>query len=105
MMGFEIRWPALDLVWSRLGTDGAELVKSERPDVVILDLGLPDINGFDVLKEIRAFSRVPILILTVRSDEDDVARAMALGANDYMTKPFNQAELQARVEALAKQKN
>ncbi len=99
-VGFEIGWPEMKLVSARLGREGVELAASENPDVVILDLGLPDITGFEVLKEIRAFSTVPILILTVRSDEADVARGLERGADDYMTKPFHQAELQSRLVAL-----
>ena len=99
-VGFEMAWPETKLVSTRLGRDGVELAATENPDVVILDLGLPDITGFEVLKEIRAFSRVPVLILTVRSDEADVARGLEWGADDYMTKPFHQAELVSRIEAL-----
>ncbi|MCH7706737.1 MAG: response regulator transcription factor, partial [Chloroflexi bacterium] len=76
-----------------------EMAASENPDVIILDLGLPDITGCEVLKEIRAFSKVPILILTVRSDETDFVRGIELGADDYMTKPFSPTELLARIEA------
>jgi len=99
-VGFEMRWPEMKLVSTRLGREGVELAASENPDVVILDLGLPDINGFEVLEEIRTFSRVPVLILTVRNDESDVVRGLELRADDYMTKPFQQMELQSRVEAL-----
>lgn len=99
-VGFEMNWPEMKLVSTRLGREGVEMAASENPDVVILDLGLPDITGFEVLKEIRAFSKVPILILTVRSEEMDFVRGIELGADDYMTKPFHQAELQSRVEAL-----
>ncbi len=99
-VGFEMNWPEMKLVSTRLGREGVELAASENPDVIILDLGLPDITGFEVLKEIRAFSKVPILILTVRSDETDFVRGIELGADDYMTKPFHQTELKSRVEAL-----
>jgi two-component system KDP operon response regulator KdpE len=70
--------------------------------VVILDLGLPDISGFDALKQIRLFSDVPIIILTVRADEADVVKGLEWGADDYMVKPFRQLELLARVMALAR---
>ncbi len=99
-VGFEIAWPGMNLVSAQTGRDGVKLAASENPDVVILDLGLPDITGFEVLKEIRTFSRVPILILTVRSDEADIVRGLEWGANDYMTKPFRQSELVSRIEAL-----
>ena len=99
-VGFEMRWPGVKLVSTRLGREGVELAASENPDIIILDLGLPDVTGFEVLREIRAFSRVPILILTVRSEEADIDRGLEWGADDYMTKPFQQAELQSRVEVL-----
>jgi two-component system response regulator VicR len=67
---------------------------------VILDLGLPDINGFEVLRQIRKFSSVPTIILTVRSDEADVVKGLEWGADDYITKPFRQLELLARVKSL-----
>ncbi|MBL7165274.1 MAG: response regulator transcription factor, partial [Dehalococcoidales bacterium] len=75
-------------------------VESESPDIVILDLGLPDINGFDVLRQIRLFSQVPTIILTVRSDEADIVKGLEWGADDYITKPFRQLEFLARVKAL-----
>ena len=64
-LAFRIRWPEAELVSSHLGTKGIELVRNDAPDIVILDLGLPDINGFEVLQQIRAFSSIPIIILTV----------------------------------------
>lgn len=99
-VGFEMRWPGVKLVSTRLGREGVELAASENPDIIILDLGLPDVTGFEVLREIRTFSGVPILILTVRSEEADIDRGLEWGADDYMTKPFQQAELQSRVEVL-----
>ena len=101
-LAFEIRWPDVKLVSTHLGEKGVELVESENPDVVILDLGLPDISGFDVLKEIRAFSAVPILILTVRGEEADVVKGLEWGADDYMVKPFRQLELLSRIKALTR---
>ncbi len=81
------------------------MVESEEPDVVILDLGLPDINGFEVLREIRLFSHVPIIILTVRSEEADIIKGLERGADDYVTKPFRQLELLARVKALIRRRH
>ena len=65
-----------------------------------LDLGLPDIDGLQVLREIRRFSQVPVVVLTVRDQDVDVARALELGADDYITKPFSHIELVARVQAI-----
>ena len=99
---FEIRWPEAKLVSTNMGEKGVELVESENPDIVILDLGLPDISGFEVLKQIRAFSYVPVLILTVRGEEADVVRGLEWGADDYMVKPFRQLELMSRIKALTR---
>lgn len=101
-LAFDIRWPGVKLVSTHLGKEGVELVESENPEVVILDLGLPDISGFDALKEIRAFSDVPILILTVRGEEADIVKGLEWGADDYMVKPFRQLELLSRIRALTR---
>jgi DNA-binding response OmpR family regulator len=76
------------------------LVEAESPDIVILDIGLPDMEGFEVLKEIRRFSQVPVIMLTVRAEDTDVARSLEMGADDYITKPFSHIELVARVQAV-----
>ncbi|MDQ7816557.1 MAG: response regulator [Melioribacteraceae bacterium] len=81
------------------GKDGIVAVANNRPQLVILDLGLPDEDGFSVLKEIRTWSSVPVIILSVRNSEDDIVRALDLGADDYVTKPFNTSELLARIRA------
>ncbi len=101
-LAFKIRWPEVKFVSTHLGERGVELVESENPDVVILDLGLVDISGFEVLKQIRLFSTVPILILTVRSDEADIVKGLEWGADDYMVKPFRQLELLSRIRALTR---
>ena len=99
-LAFQIRWPEAKVVSTRLGKKGVELVESEAPDIVILDLGLPDINGFEVLRQIRLFSSVPIIILTVSVEEADIVKGLEWGADDYIVKPFRQLELLARVRAL-----
>ena len=99
-LAFQIRWPEAKVVSTRLGKKGVEQVESEAPDIVILDLGLPDINGFEVLRQIRLFSNVPIIILTVRAEETDIVKGLEWGADDYIIKPFRQLELLARVKAL-----
>jgi two-component system KDP operon response regulator KdpE len=98
-LALQIRWPEAKLVSTHLGENGIELAESEAPDVVILDLGLPDIGGFEVLKQIRLFSSVPVIILTVRAEEADVVKGLEWGADDYIVKPFSQLELLARVKA------
>ena len=80
--------------------NGAEALAVESFDFVLLDLGLPDIDGFDVCRAIRAKSQVPIIILTARSDEFDRVVGLELGADDYVVKPFGMRELVARIRAV-----
>jgi two-component system KDP operon response regulator KdpE len=81
------------------GKEGIVAVANYHPQLVILDLGLPDKDGFSVLSEIRTWSSVPIIILSVRDSEDSIVKALDLGADDYITKPFNTKELLARIRA------
>lgn len=81
------------------GKDGIIAVANYHPQLVILDLGLPDKDGFSVLAEIRTWSSVPVIILSVRDSEDSIVKALDLGADDYITKPFNTKELLARIRA------
>src|SRR4030095_3390680 len=78
------------------GKDGVLKAAAERPDLVILDLGLPDMDGLDVVRELREWSTVPIIILSAREQERDKVQALDAGADDYLTKPFGVAELIAR---------
>lgn len=96
---FQISWPEAQLISAQQGEEGIELVKNEAPDVVVLDLGLPDIDGFEVLKRLRLFSTVPIVILTARAEKDAMVRGLELGANDYIVKPFRQWQFLERVKA------
>jgi len=104
-LALQIRWPEAKLVSTHLGEKGIELVESEDPDIVILDLGLPDISGFDVLKQVRLFSIVPVIILTVKAEEVDIVKGLEWGADDYVVKPFSQLELLARVKAQIRGQN
>ncbi|HJW29737.1 MAG TPA: response regulator transcription factor [Saprospiraceae bacterium] len=70
-----------------------------KPDIILLDLGLPDMDGVEVIRRIREWSQVPIIVLSVREQEDDKVGALNAGADDYLTKPFGVAELQARIQA------
>lgn len=79
------------------GNAGIDLAAAERPDLVVLDLGLPDIAGIDVCREIRAWSRAPIIVLSARHAEDEKVALLTAGADDYMTKPFGLREFDARV--------
>ena len=98
-LAFEKDWPEAALVSTRMGEEGIELVETEEPDIVVLDLGLPDIDGLDALKSIRLFSQVPVVVLTVRGEERDVTKGLDCGANDYITKPFRKRELLSRLKA------
>ena len=93
----ESQWPDAAISHSQLGERGVQLVVAEQPTVILLDIGLPDIDGFEVCKRIREFSNVPIVMLTVRDTTSDVVRGFELGADDYITKPFRPAELVARI--------
>jgi two-component system, OmpR family, KDP operon response regulator KdpE len=79
------------------GEEGILRVRTSVPSLVILDLGLPDTDGMEVLKQIRRISRVPVIILSVRSGEEEIIAALDSGADDYLTKPFRTGELLARV--------
>ena len=99
-LAFQMRWPQVKVLSTDSGEEGLKMLEIECPDVVILDLGLPDISGFEVLKQIRLFSSVPIIILTVRGEERDIVKGLESGADDYIVKPFRQLELVSRVKAV-----
>jgi DNA-binding response OmpR family regulator len=82
------------------GTGALEAVRDQRPRLVVLDIGLPDIDGLEVCRRIRATGNLPVIFLTARGDEVDRVLGLELGADDYLTKPFSPAELVARVKAV-----
>lgn len=81
------------------GVEGLSTLATQGADLVVLDLGLPDMDGLDVLKELRQWSAVPVIVLTVRSDETQKVALLDAGANDYVTKPFGIEEFMARIRA------
>ncbi|WIG59336.1 MAG: DNA-binding response regulator KdpE [Ktedonobacterales bacterium] len=83
--------------WAPTGTQGMEMVAQWHPDVVLLDLSLPDIDGIEVCRQLRTWSQTPIIVLSVRSGDADKIAALELGADDYLTKPFSMGELIARI--------
>lgn len=87
------------------GKEALALLESGPVDLVILDIMMPEMDGWDVCREIRRFSNVPIIMLTAREQEEDVVKGLRLGADDYMTKPFGEEELLARMEALLRRSN
>ncbi|MEO9177021.1 MAG: response regulator, partial [Gaiellales bacterium] len=82
------------------GEEALEIVARERPDLILLDLMLPGIDGYEVCRRVRSTSMVPIIMLTARDDEIDKVLGLELGADDYVTKPFSVAELRSRVRAV-----
>ena len=97
---FEMRWPQTTVIPAADGKEGVSLVETEGPDVVILDVGLPEMNGFEVCHKIRRFSNVPIIMLTVRDADADVSCGLETGADDYISKPFSHVQLLSRVQAV-----
>jgi len=85
------------------GKEGLIFASQHQPELIILDLGLPDLEGFDVLKRLREWYDKSIIILSVRNSEEDIIRALDNGANDYLTKPFRTGELLARIRAAIRQ--
>lgn len=83
-----------------LGGDALERLRADRPDLVVLDIGLPDINGFEVCRTLRTFSDVPVIFLTARHEEIDRIVGLEIGADDYVVKPFSPRELAARVRVI-----
>ena len=94
-----LRARGYDVVTAPDGEEALAAAARERPDVAIVDLGLPGIDGVDVIEGIRAWSRMPILVLSARDQEPDKVRALDAGADDYVTKPFGMDELLARLRA------
>ncbi|MFC1847119.1 response regulator transcription factor [Chloroflexota bacterium] len=102
---FKVSWPNSEVISTNFGKPGITLTETERPDLIILDLGLPDISGFDVLKRIRQFSNIPIVVLTVSNEEMSIAKGFELNADEYIIKPFRQLEFLARIKAIIKRQN
>lgn len=100
LLNLYLRDAGYNVVAARDGADGLALHAREHPDLVILDVMLPALDGFEVCRRIRAWSKTPILILTARGDEDDRVAGLELGADDYLVKPFSPRELVSRVRAI-----
>jgi two-component system, OmpR family, catabolic regulation response regulator CreB len=97
---YALRTEGFEPLWVATGDEALAQARSAPPALVLLDVGLPDANGFEVFKQLRAFSDVPVMFLTARSDEIDRVVGLELGADDYVAKPFSPRELVARVRTI-----
>ena len=99
-VSFTVQWRETEILGATDGEMGLDLIEQERPDLVLLDVMMPVMDGYETLKRIRAFSDVPVIMLTARDGVLDKVKGLELGADDYITKPFDHLELLARVKAL-----
>ncbi len=97
---FELRWTEAEIISANNGEEGVKLAMSQSPHIVILDVGLPGMDGYRTLRELRQFTEVPIIMLTAKEGELAKVKGLEYGAGDYMTKPFSHIELLARVRAV-----
>lgn len=86
-----------DVILAHTGSEASSMIASHCPDLVVLDLGLPDVDGLEIIRSVRQWTQLPILVVSARTHESDKVQALDLGADDYITKPFGAAELLARV--------
>ncbi len=99
----EVNDSGSSILCTGMGVDALQKLRTESFDAVILDLGLPDIDGIKVLQQVRGFCRTPVIVLSARHDADVISKALELGADDYITKPFDYRILLDRVNAMINQ--
>lgn len=99
-----LRAHGYDMIEAQSGEEALRQATAGRPDLIVLDLGLPDMEGFEVLEKLREFSRVPVFVLSVRSGEAEKVKAFEMGADDYITKPFGMSEFLARMRGALRRK-
>lgn len=87
------------------GKEGLSIIASQCPDIILLDLGLPDMDGLEIIKQVRTWSSVPVIVISARTQENDKVLALDLGADDYITKPFGSSELLARIRTAIRHSN
>ena len=100
---FQLRWTGAKLISASNGAKGLELIEAENPDIVILDIGLPDMDGFEVLRTLKAdpgTRDIPVVMLTAKAQDADVFRGWQSGVDSYLTKPFNPMELLTFIERI-----
>jgi DNA-binding response OmpR family regulator len=101
-LGIGLRAADHDVLVVADGRSALQALRGDRPDIVVLDLGLPDLSGMEVLGRLRAWSTVPVVVLSARAESSEKVQALDLGADDYVTKPFGMEELLARIRAAAR---
>jgi two-component system KDP operon response regulator KdpE len=101
-LGIGLRAAGIEVLVTADGRSAIQAAHEDAPDVVVLDLGLPDLSGLDVLQRLRASSTIPVVVLSARAESTEKVQALNLGADDYVTKPFGMDELLARIRAVAR---
>jgi len=99
-VGFGLRWPDSQIIMATAGAPGVDLVRDEMPQLVVTDIDLPDIDGYEVIRRIRLFSDIPIIVLSTHQNEMAVVKALELGADDYVVKPPDTLALLSRIQAV-----
>lgn len=99
---YALKTEGFHVIWKMLGEEGLAFLKQESVDLVILDVGLSDMSGFEICKQIRTISQIPVIFLTARKEEIDRVVGLEIGADDYIVKPFSPRELTARVKVILK---
>ncbi len=99
-LSLKMRWSDVEVLKAEDGPTALALFKRESPDLLIVDLVLPGMDGYEVIRRVRLYSDVPIVILSARDQEQDIVKGLDLGADDYVTKPFGRLQLLARIQAL-----
>lgn len=99
-MSMALKAKGYSIVLARKGNDGILFFCTENPDIILLDLGLPDIDGIEIINQVRNVSEIPIIVVSAREQESDKIAALDAGANDYLTKPFSMGELMARIRVM-----
>ena len=104
-MGKILKRQEYRVLYADTGAQGLEIIRSQCPDIILLDLGLPDMNGFEIIREVRTWTSTPIIVISARTAEQEKVSALDLGADDYITKPFGTSELLARIRASLRHSN
>jgi two-component system KDP operon response regulator KdpE len=99
-IGLELQWNDIQVLVAADGEKGLDLFSKESPDLTLLDVNMPRMSGWEMLKRVREFSDAPVIMLTARGEEMDKVKGLELGADDYLTKPFSHLELFARIKAV-----